>query len=466
MSEENVISPVFFEKILIKFLFSDKKVRERVVPYLTPKIFDDKNNIDIVQRILDFESEYNRFPSFPELKMYLKTVETFNRLKEIIKIDLTDYTDDFIIDRIETWFRNKMIWNVNADIVEHLSDDDLSQIQNSVDNLREACAFSFNTKVGIDVFESEDEIFEFLHNKDKIISSGLRPFDNCVDGGFHEKTLTLFMAETNLGKSLIMSSLAVNNVIDNKNVLYVTCEMSKHKISERVLANTFDVEIGDLKKLPRGKFKEYFKQIKKTLKTKLFVEEYPPNSINANHIRNLLKELKVKKKFIPDVIYVDYLEIMAPIRRQKGDNSYSEIKRISEELRGVAVETGIPIVSAVQTNRSGFGSNELDLTDISQSIGTAATADIIIGVTQTDDMRKSGVFAWQLLKNRYGINKKAFIVAVDYYHMRIFEHNANPQKDNVNPKSQLEKTAEQQSNVDNAINDISGLDNGGLSDLE
>jgi len=601
-SEDNVVSPIFFEQVLIKFLFSDVEIREKVLPYLTPKIFDDKNNMTIVQKILDFDSEYSKFPTYQEMRLYLKTEESFERLKEILKIDLEDYTDEFILDRIEGWFRGKLIWNINAEIVEHLGEDDLSKIQDSVDTLREACAFSFNVNVGIDVFESEDEIYEALHNKDVVVSSGIKALDVCIDGGFAEKTLSLFMAEcidentevririkslsfrgewiekevsikevksllcdydvevyspdgwvpvktfvdkgykqawqlningkkllssakhlyetqmgwifaenldsdihkilcddgeynsfdirqlqdlikvvdievdhmnhryytngvcshnTNLGKSLIMGSMAVGNALDNKNVLYVTCEMSKQKIIERVLANTFDVEIGDLKKIPKNKFKDHFTNIRKTLKSKLVVEEYATRTINANHIRNLVKELRVKKKLIPDIIYIDYVEIMCPIHRNKGDNSYAEVKRISEELRGVAVELGIPIVSAVQTNRDGFGSGELDLTNISQSIGTAATADIIIGVTQTAEMRGRGMFYWQLLKNRSGINKKGFFVMVDYYKMRISDSDFNPEQATVNgnPKNAAEKKTEQTNKINTAIGGIDNMIN-------
>lgn len=260
---------------------------------------------------------------------------------------------------------------------------------------------------------------------------------------------------TNLGKTLVMSSLATNNILNNKNVLYITCEMSKHKISERTMANMFNLEINDLKNLDKKEFHSYFEHVKKIVKSKFFIEEYPTKSINANHIRNLVKELKTKKKFIPDIIYIDYIEIMNPIHRYKGDGSYSEIKRISEEVRAVAVELGIPIVSAVQTNRGGIGSAQIDLTDISQSIGTAATADIIIGITQTEELREKCLFSWMILKNRYGINKKGFRVCVDYYKMRIWEtdqENGSEVKDySKNPKSVNEKNNEFKSDIDDTI---------------
>jgi replicative DNA helicase len=220
------------------------------------------------------------------------------------------------------------------------------------------------------------------------------------------------------------------------------------------MANTFDVAIEDLKSLTKDSFHKKFEGIKKHIDRNFFIKEYPPRSINANHIRNLLKELKVKKKFVPDIIYLDYLEILLPIHNSKNDNSYSEIKKISEEIRAIAVETRIPFISAVQTNRGGFGNSEIDLTDISQSIGTAATADLIIGVTQPDGLRELSKFSWIILKNRYGINKNKITICVEYYNMRVYED--EDQDSNVKivgpklPPSEKEKNQK----VEEAIGDI------------
>lgn len=597
--KEETLSPIFYEQVLIKFLFTSVEIREKILPYLTEAVFDDKLNMNIVSKILSFQSKYNKFPTFQEMKLYISDEDTFDRLVEIINLDLTEYTHEFIIEQIEEWFKGKKIHEVNLEISMNLNEGDFSKVMDCVDKLRESCIFSFNTTIGLDFFESEEELYNFLHNKDRVISSGLKSLDRCIDGGFHEKSLTLFMAEcvdentkvkirirkkwsfymsdtwvekevsikdikklleeynvqvdspdgwvdvthyvekgrkrawklliddkellssgkhlyetnfgwkhakfldhrihkilcndgkfhsfninktdkfinvvdirvnhpnhryytngisshnTNLGKTLVMSSLATNNTLNNKNVLYITCEMSKHKISERIMANMFNLEMNDLKNLDKKEFHSYFEHAKKIVKSKFFIEEYPTKSINANHIRNLVKELKTKKKFIPDIIYIDYIEIMNPIHRYKGDGSYSEIKRISEEVRAVAVELGIPIVSAVQTNRGGIGSAQIDLTDISQSIGTAATADIIIGITQTEELREKCLFSWMLLKNRYGINKKGFRVCVDYYKMRIWEtdqENGSEVKDySKNPKSINEKNNEFKSDIDDTI---------------
>lgn len=412
---------VFFEKVLIKFLFSDDKVRDKVIPFLVPEIFEDHKNVQLIKCALKMNERFENFPTIPEMRIELDNEEVYNRLMEIMDMDVSEYKTEFLIEQVEDFIRDKLIHNVNVEIAMNLSNGEFEELKQSPDKLREALAFSFDTKVGLDFLDEEERLYNYLHNKDRVIPTSIPDLNKIIEGGFHEKSLTLFMAETNLGKSLIMASLSVDCVLRNKNVLYITCEMSEEKISERVMANMFDICTEDLKLLPRNKFHEKFEKYRSQLKNKLVIKEYPPRAINTNHIRNLIKELQVRKKFNPDIIFIDYLGIMNPVFRNKENNTYLEVKRISEEVRALAVELGIPIVSAVQTNRGGFGDAEIDLTDISDSIGTAATADIIIGVTQSDDMRKLGKFSWIILKNRYGLNKHKVTVNVDYYKMRVSE---------------------------------------------
>ena len=456
---------VFFEKVLIRFLFIDEKIRDKVLPFLIPEIFEDHKNVRLIQAVMAIMSKYEHFPSVPEMRIELKEEEVYNRLIEIMEMDVTEYKKDFLLGAIEDFIRNKLVHNVNVEIAMNLNNENEEELKQTPDKLREAIAFSFDTKVGLDFFDEEERLYNHLHSKDRVIPTSITQLNRLIEGGFHEKSLTLFMAETNLGKSLIMTSLGVDCILRNKNVLYVSCEMSEEKISERVMANMFDIATDDLKLLTRSKFHEKFESIKKQVKNKFVVKEYPTKSISCNHIRNLVKELKVRKKFIPDIIFVDYLGIMNPIYRNKGDNTYLEVKRISEELRGMAVELGIPIISAVQTNRGGFGDAEIDLTDISDSIGTAATADIIIGVTQSEDFRKVGKFTWIILKNRYGLNKHTFPVNVNYYKMRIYEDPDAPTAETAAsiskiPPSEKEKKKE----VDETVQDVKDILNKDLKD--
>jgi len=453
------MEPVFFEKILLKFFFTDEKVRDKVMPFLSPEIFDDFNNVRIIKTIIEHTEKFEKFPTVSEMRVSLEKEETYNQLVEIMDMDISEYSNEFLLEEIEEFFRKKLIHNINVDVAMALNNDKMDEIKISPDRLREAISFSFDTKIGLDVFEEEELLYDFLHNKDFVIPSGIYVLDKVISGGFHEKTLTLFLAETNMGKSLIMTSLAVNSVLQNKNVLYITCEMSENKISERIMTNMFDISIEDLKLLNREAFHQKFEHMRTQSKRKIVIKEYPPKSINMNHIRNVIKELEVRKKFKADIIYLDYLGIMNPISKNKADNSYLEIKRVSEEVRALAVELAIPIVSAVQTNRKGFGDAEIDLTDISDSIGTAATADIIVGVTQSEELRGQGKYSWIILKNRYGLNKKAMTVIVNYYKMRIEDDpDGTPCNTSRNFKDPPHPN-DKKNIVDNAIDDTNNIIN-------
>jgi replicative DNA helicase len=256
-----------------------------------------------------------------------------------------------------------------------------------------------------------------------------------LGGGFYEKTLTVFLGMTSIGKSLIMASLATNCVMNNKNVLIVTLEMSEQKYAHRIIANAFDTNIYNLKDIPKEDYERRCKAIQNTFKSRLKIKQYSPKSVNANNLKYLLRELKLKKKFVPDILFIDYLEIMRANNSNKTDNTFSEIKKITEDIRGIGVEFDIPVISAVQTIRSAFGSPDLELKDVSQSIGVPQTADVVIGITQPDDFKRRGKYVWFLLKNRDGESGKKLIMDVDYGKMRVTEdtesNKEEPQKDSM-----------------------------------
>lgn len=448
----------FFENVIIKFLFTNFEIRDKIFPFLSPKIFDNKSNIDIIKKYIQYYQKFGTFPTISEMKLEIDNDDVFNHLISIKDLDISEFNHDFLLSEIEDFFKKKLILSVITDTAETLTKNELDKASNSPDKLREAFAFSFDTKIGLDVFNELDRIYNELHNKDKIISTGILALDRFIKGGVHEKSLTLFLAESNLGKSLIMCSLATNMLLQNKNVLYISLEMSELKIAERILANIFDIDINEISEIEKSFFMELFNNCKKNINNNLIIKEFPTRSVSTNHIRNLLKELKIKKNFIPDVIFIDYLGIMLSCTSNRNDNTYVEVKRISEEVRGLAVELGIPIISSIQTNRSGFGSVELDLTDTADSIGVVATADIIVGVTQPDEFRNLNKFVWIILKNRYGLNKKKMTVLVDYFKMRISDDpdDLNNQNAPISPEQQRNM------NVINAIgivNDLLDKDN-------
>jgi len=443
----NSIDPIFFEKLLIKFLFHDTDVRERVMPFLSVNIFDNFENKEVAKHILSFQKKFDRFPTFPDLKLIIEQKEVYDRLFEIVNLDVSEYSNEHLLSVIEEFFKKKLAWTVVASVAESLKNDSMDKVSKAPDELREAIAFGFDTEIGLDFFNEMERMYNNLHDVDSVVSSGLKTLDKKIKRGFHEKSLTLFLAETNLGKTLIQCSFAVNAVLQNKNVLYITLEMSENKISERLIANLFDVNINDLTMLTKDKFKNKFESVKSKIQQHFIVKEYPTKSINANNIRNLVKELKLKKNFVPDIIFIDYIGIMNPIHTRKDENSYTELKRVSEETRGLAVELECPIVSAIQTNRKGYSSSDIDLTDVADSIGTAATADIIIGVTQSEEFRDSGKFSFIILKNRYGINRQKLVVSVDYNKMRVL--------DNVDStKDQPKESTKTINNVDSAASSV------------
>jgi len=409
------------ENSIIKYLYLNKTVRDKVVPYFNFSIFELVENIEIMKYIKKFMEKYGKFPTPKETKMTIQNPELYEHLKRCINIDNDGISDEIMLEEIETYIKEKCVIDVIVDTMTKVQDGDIEAANASPDLMREALAFSFDDRVGIDIFshEDEDSIFNFLHNREYVLSSGLKDFDALIGGGFHEKSLTLFMAETNMGKSLIMTALASNNILQGKNVLYVTYEMSEYKITERVLANIFDVDCSNLDKITKKDFSRRFDKARNQVQGKFIVKEYATKGGNVNNLRSLSKELKLKKKFTPDIIYIDYLGIMASATSNRTDNTYTEIKRITEEVRGLAVELGIPIVSAIQTNRDGFGNDSLSLSNASDSIGTVYTADLVIAVTQSESLREDGKYLWTLQKNRYGENQTSLPIRVNYPKMRL-----------------------------------------------
>lgn len=415
------ITPKVFETLLLQLLFKNQEYQSKILPFLRPDIFDVFEAKEVVTHILDFQEKYNKFPNIPELKVLIKNKDTYTYLVDSLAKEHKEYDEEFIKDEVEYFFKDKLLNNELFTTLEALKKGDEDSKASAPDRIREAISFSFDTSVGLDIFEDGETLYESLHEVDSVIPSGIRNIDKLIKGGFHEKSLTMFLAETNMGKSLIKTALATNCLMQNKNVLYISLEMSETKISERILANLFDTELNDLHSIPKDRFINTFQKVKETINNRLVIKEFPTRSANTNKIRNLLKELELKKKFKPDIIFLDYLGIMIPNSFNKINNSNTEMKIISEELRGLAMEYSLPIVSSIQTNRGGFGEMELDLTDVADSIGVTNTGDVIFAVAQSDEMRTAGRYLFRLVKNRYGINKVQCMVGVDYPKMRLYE---------------------------------------------
>lgn len=437
--EENV-GPIFYEKLLIQFMFRDEEVREKLIPYLDAEIFQNSLNGKVVKSIISFMDRHTHFPRINEMSLFVKENEIYTHLTEIMNIDSSEYDRDFILGELEEFYRKSMVNNILREAVENLGKDS-NILQNYPDKMREALAFTFDTSIGLSLLDDQEKIFTALTSKDRIIPTGIKQLDKKIEGGCHEKTLNLFLAATNVGKSACLCGLSTNFLLDNKKVLYISLEMSEEKVLERILANIFDVDISQLKNLPKEIFDSLYEKVKKKLGSDFRVVQRPAKSVSANSIRTILKEYKIKKNFVPDVVCVDYLGLMIPNSKSKESNSYSEMKLISEELRSVAQEFGFPIWSAVQTNRNGFKNVDLELTDIADSIGTAATADLIIGIAQTDELKEAGKYMWFILKNRYGLNDLKIYVGIDYSKMRIYTIESEDDKEIVEQKNIVDLAA-------------------------
>ena len=299
--------------------------------------------------------------------------------------------------------------------------------------LQDALAVSFDNHIGHDFIDDYEERYDFYQKKEERIPFHLEKFNQITKGGLPNKTLNIALAGTGVGKSLFMCDLAASHLMMGKNVLYVTLEMAEEKIAERIDANLLNVNIQQVSEMPKDLFVKKIERVQSKTTGKLIVKEYPTASANANHFRHLLQELLLKRNFIPDIIYIDYLNICASARIKHGANvnSYSYIKSIAEELRGLAVENNVPIVSATQTTRSGYTNTDVGLEDTSESFGLPATADFMFALISTEELEELSQLLVKQLKNRYNDpnNHKRFVVGIDRPKMRLYDAEENAQEE-------------------------------------
>jgi archaellum biogenesis ATPase FlaH len=425
------LTKILYEKLLILFMFKEEDVRDKLVPYLDPNVFSNHLNAQLVKKVLKFIIEHEHFPKVDELKLFIKETEIYNHLLDVLDTDASNYDKTFILKELEEFYRKSMLFNLLAESGENLSNP-TSMLQDFPDKMREALGFNFSDDVGLDFLESSERIYDALHDTSKVVATGIETIDKLTKGGAHEKTLNVAIAGTHVGKSLFLCSITSSMLMNNKNVLYVSLEMSEEKVSERILANILDVELDNLCMIPKDKFIKMVDNIKHMISTKLVIIQKPAKTVSANKLRSILKELKTKKGFVPDVVCVDYMGLMCSNNASKDANSYSEQKGISEELRGLMVEQKLICWTGAQTNREGLKTAEVEMTDISESIGVTFTADFILGISTNEELKAAGRYNVKILKNRYGQSGFKIFVGVDYPKMRVYdlesEMNKKPQE--------------------------------------
>ena len=422
------------ETTILGNLLQNEEYTRKVLPFLKNDYFTSNAEKTIHETIGDFVTKYNSLPTKEALSIELQEVkineeefkETMELLDDISK-DTEEYADlGWLLDSTEKFCQDKAIYNAVVESIGILDNQKSSQDKGLIPEiLSDALSVSFDPHVGHDYLDDSDDRFEFYHRVEEKIPFDLEYFNKITKGGLPQKSLNICLAGTGVGKSLFMCHVASACLSQNQNVLYITLEMAEEKIAERIDANMLDIAVDDLHALSKDMYDRKIENLRKTTKGKLIVKEYPTASANVNHFRALLNELNLKRSFVPDIIFVDYLNICTSSRIRTGANvnSYTYIKSIAEELRGLAVENKIPIVSATQTTRSGYSNTDVGLEDTSESFGLPATADLMFAIISTEQMEELGQIMVKQLKNRYNdptVNRK-FIVGIDRAKMRLFD---------------------------------------------
>jgi len=420
------------QTILSSMVHNEDYVR-KVLPFLKEDYFEDQNEKFLYNTIKGYIDKYNGIPTKTALKLAIDESSNLNeeRYKQIVTVvnDMTydEKTDmDWLVNTTEKFCQDRAIYNAVRQSILVLDGKVKELDKGSIPQLlSEALGVSFDSNIGHDFLENYEERFDFYHRVEEKLEFDLEYFNKITKGGLNKKSLSIALAGTGVGKTLFMTHCASASLMSGKNVLYITMEMAEERIAERIDANLMNTTLDDLVMLDRASYMKKVSKLKNITSGKLIIKEYPTGSASANHFRHLLNELRLKKNFAPDVIFIDYLNICMSSRLKGGANvnSYTMVKSIAEELRGLAMEFNVPIMSATQTTRSGYGNSDVELTDTSESFGLPATADFMFALISTEEMEKLGQLMVKQLKNRWGStdNPKRFIIGIDRSKMQLFD---------------------------------------------
>ena len=420
------------EQTILGNLITNEKYMRKVLPFIKPDYFEGVYKT-IFKEAGKYVAKYNKLPTEATFGIELQqseklTQEQLTRASEVLPnlFSATDVDDQWLVDSTEKWCQDRALYNAVMESIsiidgkhETLSKGALPEI------LSKALGVAFDTNVGHDYVENAEERYEFYHQEEDRIPFDLEYFNQITKGGVPNKTLNVALAGTGVGKSLFMCHVASAALVEGKNVLYITMEMAEERIAERIDANMMNISIPDLHDLPKKMFNDKIQKLQKKAKGKLIIKEYPTASAHSGHFRGLLKELAIKKSFKPDIIFIDYLNICASSRFKGAANvnSYMYIKSIAEELRGLVVETNVPIMSATQTTRSGYSNTDVGLEDTRESFGLPATADLMFALISSEELEERNQIAVKQLKNRYNdptMNKR-FVIGIDRAKMRLHD---------------------------------------------
>lgn len=422
MSEANI------QQTILRNLLTNEIYLRRVVPFLKKEYFEGEYKI-VFNEVVSFVNKYNKLPTKESIQVDMTAAGSFDQVSGLIDevFKAEPVNEDWLINSTEKWCQDRAIYLAIMESINIIDGKNQSLTKNAVPEiLSDALGVSFDPNVGHDYIDDSDDRFEFYHRTEDRLPFDLENFNEITKGGIPNKTLNIALAGTGVGKSLFMCHVAASALTQGKNVLYITMEMAEERIAERIDANLFNLPIDQLESLSKQMFDDKIAKIAKKNIGKLIVKEYPTGAAHAGHFRALLNELKLKKQFVPDVIFIDYLNICSS-SRMKGMggsiNSYTYVKAIAEELRGLAVEFDVPVFSATQTTRSGYSNTDVGLEDTSESFGLPATADFMFALISSEELQRLGQIMIKQLKNRYNdpTYKKRFVVGVDRSRMRLFD---------------------------------------------
>ena len=443
------------EFLILKNLIHNEDFMRKVVPFVKLEYFEDSNQRIVYEEIFNFVAEYNEDPTKEILNIEVQKRKDLNEtsIKEIIHLikclDDNPVEFEWLLNTTEKWCRDRAIYLALVESIGIADGQDKNKQPDAIPSiLSEALAVGFDNHVGHDYLEDYAERFDLYNKKEERIEFDLEFFNKITKGGLPNKTLNIALAGTGVGKSLFMCHVASSVLLQGKNVLYITLEMSEERIAERIDANLLNVNIQDIADLPKQMFENKVTNLAEKTQGTLIIKEYPTASAHSGHFTSLLNELALKKSFRPDIIFIDYLNICASSRYRAGSNvnSYTVVKAIAEELRGLACEANVPIISATQTTRSGFGSSDVELTDTSESFGLPATADLMFALISTEELEGLGQIMVKQLKNRYNdLNMfKRFVIGVDRAKMRLYDCEQTAQDDILDSGKEEEYTYEEQ----------------------
>ncbi len=442
------------EFLVLKSLLHNEEFLRKTIPFIKSEYFQDHNQKIVFEEIVDFVNRYNETPTQEVLSIEIEKRNDINEqsFKELVHLvsNLTEEPQEFewLCDTTEKWCKERAIYLALMESIQIADGQDDKKSPDAIPSiLSDALSVSFDNHVGHDYLNDYEERFELYHKKENKIEFDLEYFNKITKGGLPNKTLNIALAGTGVGKSLFMCHMASSCLLQNKNVLYITCEMAEEKIAERIDANLLNVNIQDITELPKQTFEKKVTNLAQKTQGTLIIKEYPTATAHSGHFKSLLNELALKKSFRPDIIFIDYLNICASSRYRGGSNvnSYTIIKSIAEELRGLACEANVPIVSATQTTRSGYGSSDVELTDTSESFGLPATADLMFALISTEELESLGQILVKQLKNRYNDLSiyKRFVVGIDRAKMRLFDCEQVAQDDLLDNKQEEEYSYEE-----------------------